>query len=123
MMVSASLANRDHMQHLVEAAIAGEREPVPDHLAAGSFNGCHTCVGSEVSLAREARNVAYPIPKIFAAKIGPTPKISVSMVPEAFTSVAMRWSSSAIRRSKVRTSRTTSEASRLRSSVLPDAWA
>ena len=67
-----------------------------------------------MSLAREARNVAYPIPKIFAARIGPTPKISVSMVPEAFTSPAMRSSSSAMRRSKVRTSRTTSEASRLR---------
>jgi hypothetical protein len=78
---------------------------------------------SEVSLAREAPNVAYPIPTIFAARISPTPKISVSMVPEAFTSVAMSCSRSAIGRSKVGTSRTTLEASRLRSSVLPDAWA
>lgn len=68
-----------------------------------------------MSLAREARNVAYPIPTIFAARIGPTPKISVSMVPQASPSTPMRSSSSsAIRRSRARTSRTTSEASRLR---------
>jgi hypothetical protein len=67
-----------------------------------------------VSFTREARNVAYPIPTIFAARIGPTPKIPVSMVPEVSTSTPMRSSSSAIRRLRERTSRTTSAARPLR---------
>ncbi|MDP9411049.1 MAG: hypothetical protein M3P70_11215, partial [Actinomycetota bacterium] len=53
-------------------------------------------------------------PMILAARIGPTPKISVSVVPEASTSAAMRSSSTVILRSRARTSRTSSEASRLR---------
>ena len=60
------------------------------------------------------RATSPTMPTIFAARIGPTPKISVSVVPEASTSTAMRSSSSAIRRPRARTSRTTSEASRLR---------
>src|SRR5215203_91436 len=56
--IAASLADSDHVHDLVESAVAGKREPVPDHLSAGSFNWRHACVGSEVSLAREARNVA-----------------------------------------------------------------
>ena len=71
-------------------------------LAAGGLDRRHARVGGAVSLAREARNVAYPIPTIFAAKIGPTPKISVSMVLEASTSTAMRLSSCAMRRSRER---------------------
>src|SRR5215218_9180084 len=56
--VAASLADGDHVHDLVEAAVPGKRESVSDHLAAGSLDWCHTCVGSEVSLAWEARNVA-----------------------------------------------------------------
>src|SRR3712207_1989191 len=56
--IAASLADRNHVHDLVETAVAGKREPVPDYLAAGSFNWRHACIGSEVSLAREARNVA-----------------------------------------------------------------
>ena len=67
-----------------------------------------------MSLELGKRETSPTIATIFAARIGPTPKISVSMVPEAFTSPAIRSSRSAIRRSKVRTSRTTSAARRLR---------
>jgi hypothetical protein len=56
--IAASLADGDHVHDLVEAALPGKRESVPDHLAAGSFNWRHACVGSEVSLARKARDVA-----------------------------------------------------------------
>src|SRR5215217_5317392 len=56
--IAASLADSDHVHDLVEAAVPGKRELVPDHLAAGSFDRRHACIGSEVSLAREARNVA-----------------------------------------------------------------
>jgi hypothetical protein len=56
--IAASLADGDHVHDLVEAAVPGKREFVPDHLAAGSFDRRHACIRSEVSLAREARNVA-----------------------------------------------------------------
>jgi integrase len=49
---------------------------------------------------------------IFAASIGPTPKISVRVVPEASTSALMRSSRSAIFRSSARMSRRISEANR-----------
>src|SRR5215217_6321542 len=51
---------------------------------------------------------------ILAASMGPMPKISVRVVPEASTSASMRLSRSAIFRSSVRTSRSTSEAKRRR---------
>ena len=65
-------------------------------------------------LGREARHVAYPAPMILAASMGPTPKISVRVVPEASISTSMRQFRSAIFRSSVLTSRSTSEANRRR---------
>src|SRR5829696_1009932 len=47
---------------------------------------------------------------IFAARIGPMPKMSVRAVPEASTSSRMRASRSAIRLLRARTSRKSSEA-------------
>jgi hypothetical protein len=67
-----------------------------------------------VALGREARHVAYPVPMILAASMGPTPKISVRVVPEASTSASMRPFRSAIFRSSVRTSPKISEANRRR---------
>ena len=43
-----------------------------------------------MGLGREAPHVAYPVPMILAASMGPTPKISVRAVPEASTSASMR---------------------------------
>ena len=54
------------------------------------------------------------VPMIFAASMGPTPKISVRVVPEASTSASMRSFRSTIFLSSVRTSRKISEASRRR---------
>ncbi len=51
---------------------------------------------------REAHHVAYPVPMILAASMGPMPKISVRVVPEASTSASMRSFRSAIIRSSVR---------------------
>jgi len=65
-------------------------------------------------LGGEASHVAYPVPTILAASMGPMPKIRVRVVPEASTSASMRPLRSAIFRSSVLTSRKTSEASRRR---------
>ena len=46
-----------------------------------------------MGLGREASHVAYPGPKIVAARMGPTPKIWVRVVPEASTSASMRLDS------------------------------
>jgi len=43
-----------------------------------------------VALAREAHHIAYPVPMIFAASMGPMPKISVRVVSETSTSASMR---------------------------------
>jgi hypothetical protein len=53
-------------------------------------------------------------PMILAASMGPMPKISVRVVPEASTSASMRPLKSVIFLSSVRTSRSTSEANRRR---------
>ena len=67
-----------------------------------------------MSFGREAPHVTYPAPKILAARMGPTPKISVRVLPEASTSASMRPFKSAIFLSRVRTSRSTSVANRRR---------
>jgi hypothetical protein len=67
-----------------------------------------------VRLGREASHVAYPVPMILAARMGPMPKIWVRVLPEASTSASMRPPRSAIFLSSVLTSRKTSEASRRR---------
>jgi hypothetical protein len=55
-----------------------------------------------VGFGREARHVAYPVPMILAANIGPMPKISVRVVPQASTSASMRSFRPAIFLSSVR---------------------
>ena len=60
------------------------------------------------------RPTSPTVPMILAASMGPTPKISVRVLPEACTSASMRPPRSAIFRSSVRTSRSTSEANRRR---------
>jgi hypothetical protein len=60
------------------------------------------------------RTTLPTVPMIFAASMGPTPKISVRVVPEASTSAFMRSFRSAIFRSSARTSRRISEANRRR---------
>ena len=57
------------------------------------------------------RTTLPTVPMILAASMGPMPKISVRVVPEASTSASMRSFRSTIFRSSVRTSRSTSEAS------------
>jgi hypothetical protein len=44
---------------LVEAAVAGERNPVSDDLPAGSLDGGDPYVGGEVRFAREPSDVAH----------------------------------------------------------------
>src|SRR5215217_2594939 len=56
--VAAGLADSDHVHDLVQAAVTCQRNSVPDHLAAGGFDGSHARVGGEMSLAREPRDVA-----------------------------------------------------------------
>jgi hypothetical protein len=73
-------------------------------------------------LCREACHVAYPVPMILAARMGPTPKISVRVVSEASTSASMRPPRSAIFRSSVLTSRRTSEANRRRRRAEAPPW-
>ena len=58
----------------------------------------------------EASHVAYPVPMILAARMGPMPKIWVRVVPEASIPASMRPSRSAIFRSSARMSRRISEA-------------
>jgi hypothetical protein len=65
-----------------------------------------------MGLSGETRHVAYPVPMILAARVGPMPKIWVRVVPEASTSASMRPLRSAIFLSSVRMSRSTSEAKR-----------
>ncbi len=67
-----------------------------------------------MSLGREARRVGDRADVIFAASMGPMPKISVRLVPEASTSASMCSFRFAIFRSSVRMSRRISEANRRR---------
>jgi hypothetical protein len=60
------------------------------------------------------RPTSPTMPMILAASTGPMPKIPVRVVPEASISASMRPPRSAIFPSRVRTSRSTSEASRRR---------
>jgi hypothetical protein len=60
------------------------------------------------------RATSPTVPMILAANIGPMPKISVRVVPQASTSASMRSFRPAIFVSSVRMSRRTSEASRRR---------
>ena len=60
------------------------------------------------------RPTSPTVPKIVAARMGPTPKISVRVVPDVSTSALTRASRSAIFLSSVRMSRSTSEANRRR---------
>jgi hypothetical protein len=88
---------------------------VAHHLPARGLYRRRASVGGEVvGLSGETRHVAYPVPMILAARMGPMPKIWVRVVPEASTSASMRPLRSAIFLSSVRTSRSTSEANRRR---------
>src|SRR5215218_916854 len=55
--VRPGLASGDHVQGVVELAVAGQGEPVAHHLAAGGLHRRCTGVGGEVRLGREARHV------------------------------------------------------------------
>ncbi len=68
------------------------------------------------------RTTLPTVPMILAASMGPMPKISVRVVPEASTSASMRLSRSAIFRSSVRMSRKISEANRRRSRAEAPPW-
>src|SRR4051812_25624334 len=52
------LAGGDHMQGIVELAVAGHREPVAHHIAARCLQRRRARVGGEVCLAREALHAA-----------------------------------------------------------------
>ena len=67
-----------------------------------------------MSLGVGKRATSPTVPMILAARMGPTPKIWVRVVPEASTSASMRPFRSAIFRSSVLMSRSTSEANRRR---------
>jgi hypothetical protein len=73
-----------------------------------------------VRLGVGKRVTSPTVPMILAARMGPTPKIWVRVVPEASTSASMRRFRSAIFLSRARTSRNTSEAKRrLRRAEVP----
>src|SRR5215204_4356743 len=55
--VRPSLAYGDHVQGVVELAVAGQREPVAHRLATGGLHRRRTGVGGEVRLGREAPHV------------------------------------------------------------------
>src|SRR5215217_5384120 len=56
--VGPSLTYCDHVQSVVELAVAGQREPMTRRLPARRLHRCRAGVGGEVSLAREACHVA-----------------------------------------------------------------
>src|SRR5215204_6692381 len=56
--VRPSLAYGDHVQGVVELAVAGQREPVAHRLATGGLHRRRTGVGGEVRLGREAPHVS-----------------------------------------------------------------
>src|SRR5215203_2091596 len=55
--VRPSLADGDHVQGVVELAVASQREPVAHRLATGGLHRRRTGVGGEVRLGREAPHV------------------------------------------------------------------
>jgi hypothetical protein len=67
-----------------------------------------------VGLGVGKRTTLPSVPMILVASMGPTPKISVRVVPEASTSASMHLFRPAIFRSSVRMSLKLSEANRLR---------
>jgi hypothetical protein len=74
---AAGLADGNHVQHLVEVAVAGERDPMPDHLSAGGLDGGDPC-SEEAKWALLGNRATSPtIPTNFAARMGPIPKISL----------------------------------------------
>jgi hypothetical protein len=87
---------------------------VAHRLATGGLHRRRTGVGGEVRLVVGKRPTSPTVPTILAASMGPMPKISVKVVPEASTSASMRPLRSAIFRSSVLTLRKISEANRRR---------
>src|SRR5829696_5013807 len=53
-----STATSHHVQGMVQLAVTSPRQPMTDHLAAGSLQRCSSCVSSEVMLAGEPTDVA-----------------------------------------------------------------
>src|SRR5215211_2015712 len=56
--VRPGLASGDHVQGVIELAVASQREPVAHHLPAGSLHRRCTGVGGEVRLGRKSHHVA-----------------------------------------------------------------
>ena len=87
--VRPSLAGGDHLQSIIELAVSGQREPVAYHLATRGLHRRRSGVGGKVGLVFGKRTTLPSAPMIFAASIGPRPKISVRVVPEASTSASL----------------------------------
>ena len=107
--IAAGLADRDHVHDLVEPAVPASESRCLTTSPLGPRSGPRPrrrrsapCSGSVRRRQRCRRS---------SRQDGSTPKTSVRVVPEASTSCRMRSSRSAMRRSRARTSRTTSEAS------------
>src|SRR5919107_1903350 len=106
--IRPGLAYRHHVQGVVEVSVAGQRKPVAHHLPAGGLHRRRASVGGEVRLGVGKRATLPSVPMILAARMGPTPKISVRVVLEASTSASMLPLRSAIFLSSVLMSRRTS---------------
>jgi hypothetical protein len=103
--IASGLADGDHVHDLVEATVARQRDLVPEHLAARGFDGSDaSSEGAKCSLFGNLLT-SPTIPMIFAARIDPTPKTSVRVVPEASTSSRMHSAKEATFRSRAPTHR------------------
>jgi hypothetical protein len=92
------LGERGHVDGVVEAPVAAQREPVDLPLAGGDFDRGSAVVGGEASRSPN-RDTPPVAPMMAAAMTGPTPKICVRVVPDAATAAASlvrvlrRWAS------------------------------
>jgi hypothetical protein len=81
------LADRGHMDRVVEAPVAAQRQPACLLAAGGHLHRRGAVAHGEV-IRSGNRNTWRTSPATVPAITGPTPKMPVRLVPEAFTAAA-----------------------------------
>jgi len=110
------LADRRHVDGVVEATVAATREPVDLAWPGGHLDRCGAVVGGEGVTGREA-DTSPTSPMTVAATIGPTPNRVVSVVLEAVTAAVIRRLASRCCSSRRLRSATSSTASSCRTAA------
>jgi hypothetical protein len=91
----SQLGDGGHVDGVVEGAVPAPREPPDLAPAGGHLDGGGAVERGEAVACREAGDVAGDADHV-AATTGPTPKMSMTLVPDAATSCSSRFFDSKI---------------------------